>query len=294
VNDSNLNKNKMNEYIDDLTSKVDESLVKGLTPGNGVLEAAIHYALSVRGKRLRPLLFLSLLEAYGLNPLDYLDIACAIECIHTYSLIHDDLPCMDDDDYRRGMPTVHKKYDDAIALLAGDTLLTYAFERIATALLEPAKVVKILRILTVAIGKDGMAGGQVLDLQFKGNKDSIFTIHRLKTAELIKATLLSAAEIAGIGQEQKTTLAEAGQTIGIGFQMADDLLDIVGNEKEVGKKLKKDLNNQSPNCILYFGKETIETQIDAAYKKTTDLLRQLNIDFPPFLYLMEKMVYRSK
>jgi geranylgeranyl diphosphate synthase type II len=294
VNDSNVNKTRINRFIEDLTAKIDESLLEGLNPGNSVLEGAIHYALSVKGKRLRPLLFLTLIEAYQLNPLEYLDIACAIECIHTYSLIHDDLPCMDDDDYRRGMPTIHKKYNDAIALLAGDTLLTYAFERIATAPLKPANVVKILRILTVAIGKDGMAGGQVLDLEFNGNKDTIFTIHRLKTAELIKATLLSAAEIAGIDQNQTSILAEAGQTIGIAFQMADDLLDIVGNEKEVGKKLKKDLDNKSPNCILYYGEETIKAKINAAYQKTTDLLRQLQIDFPPFLYLMEKMVYRSK
>ena len=294
VNNSNFNRNRMNEYIENLTAKVDESLVKELKPENGVLEAAIHYALSVKGKRLRPLLFLTLIEAYRLPPLDYLDIACAIECIHTYSLIHDDLPCMDNDDYRRGMPTVHKKYDDAIALLAGDTLLTYAFERIASAPIEPAKIVKILRILTVAIGKDGMAGGQVLDLQFNGNKDTIFTIHRMKTAELIKATLLSAAEIADLNDKEKHHLAQAGQAIGIGFQMADDLLDIVGDEKEVGKKLKKDLNNQSPNCILFFGEAAIKEQIAAAYQKTSTLLQQLNIDFPPFLYLMEKMVYRSK
>ncbi|UCH96829.1 MAG: polyprenyl synthetase family protein [Candidatus Aminicenantes bacterium] len=284
----------MNDYIMNLTTKVDESLVKGLNPENGVLEAAVHYALSVKGKRLRPLLFLTLLHAYKLNPLDYLEIAGAIECIHTYSLIHDDHPCMDDDDFRRGMPTVHKKFDDAIALLAGDTLLTYAFEKIAAANIEPKKIVNILRILTVGIGKKGMAGGQALDLEFNGNKNIIFTIHRMKTAELIKSTLLSAAEIIGMIDKEKEILGEAGQTIGLGFQMADDLLDIIGDEKEVGKKLKKDQGNQSPNCILFYGEEYIKKEIDAAYNKTMTLLKQLNIDFPPFLYLMEKMVYRSK
>ncbi len=284
----------MNEYIDNLTAKIDEALVKELNPESGLLEAAIHYALSVKGKRLRPLLFLTLIEAYGANPLDYIDIACAIESIHTYSLIHDDLPSMDNDDFRRGMPTVHKKFDEAIALLAGDTLLTYAFELISRSSAAPGKIVEILRLLTVGIGKEGMAGGQALDLQFDGNKELIFEIHRRKTAELIKAALLCAAEIVDITPQEKEILSQAGKTVGIAFQMADDLLDIEGDEKEVGKKLKKDLGNKSPNCVLFYGKEFVKKEIDSAYDKTLVLLEQLNIRFSPFLYLIEKMVYRSK
>jgi geranylgeranyl diphosphate synthase type II len=284
----------MKDYIRNLTMKIDEALLEGLEPGNDVLEAAIHYALSVKGKRLRPLLFLALIDAFKMHPLTYMDIACAIECIHTYSLIHDDLPAMDNDDFRRGMPTVHKKFNEAIALLAGDTLLTYAFERITQSKASPEKVVNILRILTAGIGKDGMAGGQVLDLEFAGNKDVIFKIHRMKTAELIKATLLSASEIIGLSAKEKEILAEAGIIIGVGFQMADDLLDIEGDEQEVGKKLNKDKVNKSPNSVLYYGKEFIKKEIDTAYTRTLALLEQLNIDFPPFLYLMEKMVYRSK
>jgi geranylgeranyl diphosphate synthase type II len=284
----------MNKYIENITRTVDESLVKGLDPQKGVLESAIHYALSVKGKRLRPLLFLTLIEAYGKDPMAYMDIACAIECIHTYSLIHDDLPSMDNDDFRRGMPTVHKKYNDAIALLAGDTLLTIAFEKLSRANTEPAKIVNILRLLTVGIGIEGMAGGQALDLEFNGDKDIIFEIHRKKTAELIKATLLSAAEIIGLSAHEKELLAQVGTTIGIAFQMADDLLDIDGDEIEVGKKLHKDQGNQSPNAVLFYGKDFIKKEIDASYQKTLALLEELKIQFPPFLYLMEKMVYRSK
>lgn len=284
----------MNKYIENLTQSVDESLVKGLDPQKGVLEAAIHYALSVKGKRLRPLLFLSLIAAYEKDPMAYMEIACAIECIHTYSLIHDDLPSMDNDDFRRGMPTVHKKFNDAIALLAGDTLLTIAFERISRTNVEPAKIVNILRLLTTGIGIEGMAGGQVLDLEFKGDKNIIFEIHRKKTAELIKATLLSAAEIAGLSPHDKELLAQAATSIGIGFQLADDLLDIDGDEKEVGKKLQKDLANKSPNAVLFYGKEFVKKEIDSLYQKTKAILEELKIEFPPFLYLMEKMVYRSK
>jgi geranylgeranyl diphosphate synthase type II len=283
-----------NEYIKNLTARINESMIDGIDPSNGVLEAAMHYALSVKGKRLRPLLFLTLIDAYEKSPMDYIDIACAIECIHTYSLIHDDLPAMDNDDFRRGMPTVHKKFNEAIALLAGDTLLTFAFEKISRSKAEPKKIVNILKILTNGIGKNGMAGGQVLDLEFNGSKDIIFEIHRKKTAELIKATLLSAAEIVGLNHKEKERLAQAGTTIGIAFQMADDLLDIEGDEKEVGKKLNKDQGNQSPNSILFYGKPFIKKEIDTAYKKTMTLLNELNIHFPPFLYLMEKMVYRSK
>lgn len=284
----------MIEYIKDLTSKIDEALIRELNPGKNVLEEAIHYALSVKGKRLRPLLFLTLIEAFEHNPLDYMEIACAIESIHTYSLIHDDLPSMDNDDFRRGEPTVHKKFNEAIALLAGDTLLTYAFERISRVAIQPAKIVEIMRLLTTGIGKDGMAGGQVFDLQFNGEKESIIRIHRMKTAELIKATLLSAAVIVELSTESKEILGRVGESIGIAFQMADDLLDIIGDENEVGKKLHKDKGNKSPNCVLYYEIPYVKSQIDSYYKDTVELLKRLNIRFEPFLYLMEKMVYRSK
>jgi len=284
----------MHEYINNLTLAIEKALISELNPNNGVLEEALHYALTVKGKRLRPLLFLTLIEAFRMNPLEYMDIACAIESIHTYSLIHDDLPCMDDDDFRRGMPTLHKKYSEAIALLAGDTLLTYAFERISRSSIPPEILVRIMNTLTVSIGKDGMAGGQVLDLEFNGDKDSIFKIHRMKTGELIKATMICAAQVVRMPEKDSEILSKAASSIGMAFQMADDLLDIEGDEKEVGKKLKKDLDNKSPNCILFYGKDVIKKEIDSAYRETCRLLNQLKIEFPPFLYLIEKMVYRSK
>jgi len=284
----------MDRYFTDFTTHVNRSLLDGLKEDAGVLEAAIYYSLSVKGKRLRPLLFLTLVDAFKIDPLNYMDIACAIEYIHTYSLIHDDLPVMDDDDLRRGMPTVHKKFSEAIALLAGDTLLTMAFERIARTKAEPLKIVNVLRILTEGIGKNGMAGGQALDLEFKGDQNMILDIHRLKTAEFIKSALVSAAEIVGLDQKGKELIGKVGISIGIAFQMVDDLLDIEGNEKEVGKKLKKDKGNSSPNSVLFFGKDYIRKEIDTLYKKTLEYVRELQIDFAPFLSLMDKMVNRSK
>ena len=281
-------------YINGLIEEINHSLVRDINPQRGVLESAIHYALSVKCKRLRPLLFLILIEAYELKPLKYIDIACAIECIHTYSLIHDDLPSMDNDDFRRGMPTVHKKYDEAIALLAGDTLLTLAFEKISKCDIEPEKLISIFRILTSSIGLKGMAGGQALDLKFDGNKSRIYEIHQKKTAELIKSTLQSAAVIIGLDESEMTTIEKIGDTIGLAFQLTDDLLDVEGNELIVGKKLNKDQKNQSPNSALFFGPDVVKGEIDRLYLNSLELLKKLEIDFPPFLFLMKKMVYRSK
>ncbi|MCK4835450.1 MAG: polyprenyl synthetase family protein [Candidatus Aminicenantes bacterium] len=221
----------MTIYFENLIELINKSLLQGINPRKGLLEQAIYYALSVKGKRLRPLLLLSLLEALGLSPRDYLDVACSIEYIHTYSLIHDDLPAMDNDNFRRGMPTVHKRFSEPIALLAGDTLLTMAFERIAGSSLSDSKIVSIYRILTDGIGMKGMAGGQALDLEFKGEKQKVFRIHRMKTADLIKATFMSAAEIAGMNTDYKNRLEYAGILIGIAFQMTDDMLDTEGDEK---------------------------------------------------------------
>lgn len=284
----------MKDYFDLLRYKIDQALVSGLDSGGKILEAASHYALSVKGKRLRPLLFLTLVESSDQDPLEFMDIACGIEYIHTYSLIHDDLPAMDDDDFRRGMPTVHKKYNEAIAILTGDTLLTMAFERISGAQIPAEQAVNIIRILTHCIGMQGMAGGQVMDLEFQGKGEQIIEIHQKKTAQLIRGTLLSAAEVMGLGETQKKILSDAGMSIGTAFQMADDLLDVEGDEEVVGKKLHKDKANQSPNSVLFYGVDYVKKEIDFKYMETLDLLKQMDLDHPQFLYLIEKMVYREK
>ncbi len=284
----------MNDYLQGLSAAVDRELLVGLDPRRGTLEAAMHYALTVSGKRLRPLLFLSLLDACRLEALRHVGLAAALEIIHTYSLIHDDLPAMDDDDLRRGMPTVHKQFNEAVALLAGDTLLTFAFEKIAAAPLAAAQVVEIMGIVTRCIGKEGMAQGQALDLEFRGDAAAIAEIHRLKTAELIKGSLLAAAVIAGFDPGRRLLLEQAGIALGTGFQLADDLLDITGDEQQAGKKLRKDSGNHSPNAVLYFGLEAVRARIDEHYREACARVGELGIDFPPFLYLMKTMLYRSQ
>ena len=281
-------------YLDRLRDAVDEEILKGIDPEKGTLEAAMHYALSIRGKRLRPLLFLTFLDACGRRPLDGIDIAVAIEIIHTYSLIHDDLPAMDNDDLRRGLPTVHRKFSEAVALLAGDTLLTYAFEKIVASALPAGKKMRILSVITRSIGKEGMAGGQLLDLEFRGDAGRIEDIHRLKTAELIKGTLLAAAEVVDLSESDRAVLAEAGLAIGIGFQLADDLLDIVGSEDTVGKKVNKDKLKQRPNAVLFWGMEEVKTRIGEYHRRALETIHRLGIRFPPLDDLLEKMVFRSK
>jgi len=201
---------------------------------------------------------------------------------------------MDNDDLRRGMPTVHKKFNEALALLAGDTLLTYAFEKIAAAPLPAEKNVAIMGIITRCIGKEGMAQGQALDLEFAGDAGAIDAIHRLKTAELIKGALLSAAQVADLDSSRQDLLARAGIALGMGFQLADDLLDITGSEDKVGKKLNKDRSNRSPNAVLYLGEPAVRKKIDAYYREARDLVKEAGIDFPPFQLLMKSMLYRSQ
>ncbi len=284
----------MSDYLMRLLAAVDRELLAGIDPRRGTLEAAMHYALSVSGKRLRPLLFLTLLDASGRKAERHVGLASALEIIHTYSLIHDDLPAMDDDDLRRGMPTVHKKFNEAVALLAGDTLLTFAFEKIAAAPLPAEKTVAIMAIVTRCIGKEGMARGQALDLEFRGDSGAIAEIHRLKTAELIKGSLLAAAVVAGFSRRRQDLLARAGIALGLGFQLADDLLDIIGDEGQVGKKLRKDEGNRSPNAVLFSSVEAVRARIDERYREASDWIRELGIVFPPFLSLARSMLYRSQ
>lgn len=284
----------MEEYFQHLIDRINESLLTGFDSGLSDLNRAIHYSLSVGGKRLRPLLFLTLIDGYDESIDPYMDIACGIEYIHTYSLIHDDLPVMDNDDFRRGMPTVHKRFNEQIALLAGDTLLTMAVERITRAAISEQKIVNILRILTECIGTRGMAGGQALDLDFQGEKEKIFKIQRMKTADLIRGTLLSAAEVLDMSDYKKNGLNTAGILIGIAFQMTDDLLDVIGDEEEVGKKLQKDRINESPNSVVFYGQEFIRNKIEYLYGRTLKTLQEIKIEFPYFLTLIKKMAFRSR
>ena len=203
---------------------------------------AMHYSLFAGGKRLRPILCLAAAEAVGGDAGEVLPVACALEMIHTYSLIHDDLPAMDDDDLRRGQPTCHKKFDEATAILAGDGLLTLAFQIMADAASHfegrEADLLAVIQLIAAASGYPGMVGGQMLDLQAEGRKvtlKELETIHRMKTGALLTAAVRSGAMMAGGTRAEITALTGYGEKFGLAFQVTDDLLDVEGEAAEMGK-----------------------------------------------------------
>ncbi len=223
---------------------------------------AMHYSLFVGGKRLRPILCLAATEAVGGDPGEALPVACALEMIHTYSLIHDDLPAMDDDDLRRGQPTCHKKFDEATAILAGDGLLTEAFHLLAEAAPRfegrEKVLLEITELLSQAAGYRGMVGGQMLDLMAEGRKvtfKELEYIHRLKTGALLTAATRSGALVAGGSRAEVVALTGYGERFGLAFQITDDLLDVEGTTEEIGKPAGSDEARQKATYPALVGLE---------------------------------------
>jgi geranylgeranyl diphosphate synthase type II len=203
----------------------------------------MRYSVLGGGKRLRSIFCLLAAEACGSDPLGAMPAACALELVHTYSLIHDDLPAMDDDDLRRGRPTCHKAFDEATAILAGDGLLTLAFELAAQ--VRPAEAaVACVRALAEGAGPAGMVGGQMADLQAEGRDDptldALESIHRRKTGALLRASLRMGGLAAGADAVRLRALDDYGRAVGLAFQIIDDLLDVQGDEAKMGKRVKKD------------------------------------------------------
>lgn len=210
------------------------------------LAAAMRYATLGGGKRLRPVLTLLAAEACGGTWEQALPAACAVEMIHCYSLVHDDLPAMDDDDLRRGRPTCHKAFDEATAILAGDGLLTLAFEVIARGIAPGDRAARCVRILAAAAGPEGMVGGQMADLEAEdrplsdGSAEALRAIHRRKTGALLAASLGLGAAAVGADESQLAALERYGRAVGLAFQIVDDLLDVQGDEAATGKRVGKD------------------------------------------------------
>ena len=210
------------------------------------LREAMHYSLLAPGKRLRPALALLACEACGGDPRAALPAACALEMIHTYSLIHDDLPAMDDDDLRRGRPTCHKQFDEATAILAGDALLTLAFEVLARDV-RPAEAAACCVDLASAAGAEGMVGGQMADLEAESNPiatgEALEAIHRRKTGRLLCSAVTLGGRIGGASPQSLSNLRNYGLAVGLAFQIADDLLDVEGAQEKMGKSVGKDANH---------------------------------------------------
>jgi geranylgeranyl diphosphate synthase type II len=208
------------------------------------LAEAMRYSVLAGGKRLRPLLVLMAAEACGAKEAAALPAACAVEIVHGYSLIHDDLPAMDDDDLRRGRPTCHRAFDEATAILAGDGLLTLAFEILAREVRPRDAALECIGALAEAAGPCGMVGGQMADLQAEGRNDAsieeLEAIHRRKTGALLRASLRMGAAVAQATEKETEALDAYGRSVGLAFQIVDDLLDVEGDEAKLGKRVKKD------------------------------------------------------
>ncbi|MBR1739499.1 MAG: polyprenyl synthetase family protein [Ruminococcus sp.] len=228
----------------------------------GIVLDAMEYSLSAGGKRLRPVLVLEFYRMCGGDRLDdMLSVACAVELIHTYSLIHDDLPCMDNDDFRRGKPSCHKAFSEDIALLAGDALNTLAFEVLSDAAVEgiipPEKAVMLISVLSKAIGTNGMIGGQVIDLETENKEIDLETLNILqscKTGALIEAACVMGVILSG-KMELIPAAASYAQAMGRAFQIVDDILDVTGTFEELGKPIGSDSEQQKNTYVTLLGLE---------------------------------------
>lgn len=234
-------------------------------PSYGALKDAMSYSLLSGGKRIRPALTLAVCRLFGGREEDALPFACGLEMVHTYSLIHDDLPCMDDDDFRRGQPTNHKVYGEANAVLAGDGLLTAAFATLAKAPLPPERICRGIATLAQAAGPHGMVGGQVLDLLGEGQsltEEEITTIEALKTGCMIEAAARLGAIAANSTPEEEAAAAAYARKLGLAFQIQDDLLDVVGSEAEFGKPIGSDAAKEKSTFVVLKGVEACQAWVN--------------------------------
>jgi geranylgeranyl diphosphate synthase type II len=250
---------------------------------------AMRYSLFAGGKRLRPILLMAAADAVGGKGSDYLNVACGLEMIHTYSLIHDDLPAMDDDDYRRGKLTSHKVFGEGMAILAGDALLTAAFTVIlAQPSVQGDVLVKVVREISSAAGAQGMIGGQVIDLSSEGKIIDIETLsymHHAKTGALFKVAVRAGAQLAKAKEWQVASLTEYAEQFGLAFQITDDILDITGTQEQIGKPIGSDVKNHKATYVTLYSldeaknmaQQSVNNALDALIRFGTeaDILREM-------------------
>lgn len=237
-----------------------------------IIYEAMKYSLLAGGKRLRPIMAIMACELFDGDINEVMSFACSIEMIHTYSLIHDDLPPMDNDDYRRGKLTNHKVFGEGFAILAGDALLNKAFEIIHQALINNPKHenIKAAAYISKASGTQGMIGGQCIDLYYENkaiNLDILNAMHDKKTGAMIRAPLVAGALIAGAKEEDVQRLEKFGQLIGLAFQISDDILDVEGSTEKLGKKTGSDANNNKSTFVSYYG-------IDKSKEMAKDIIQE--------------------
>ncbi|GGB05041.1 polyprenyl synthetase family protein [Macrococcus hajekii] len=267
-------------------------------PLDQTLDEAMMYSLLAGGKRIRPVLLFSTLELLQVDPKKGLSVATAIEMIHTYSLIHDDLPAMDDDDYRRGKLTNHKVFGEAVAILAGDGLLTDSFAQISKdESLNLEQRIQLITLISEAAGTRGMVGGQMLDIKAEESEltlEELKRVHRHKTGDLIKACFVCAGFIAEQPTDVLKQLSEIGQRFGLIFQIKDDILDVEGNFEQMGKAVGSDENNAKSTYVSLLGLEGAKEAMQTLNKETLELISSLNGDHSALNDLLQYIISREK
>jgi len=291
----------LKKYLQKKGKFVNKLLIKYLPKDKSIISQAMRYSVLAGGKRLRPVLVMLGAETFGLNIKKIEPAICAVEFLHTYSLIHDDLPAMDNDDLRRGKPTSHKKFGEAAAILAGDALLTESFNLVAKANVPADRVVKAIKVFADYSGFKGMVAGQAEDTIEAGKwnkknisfcKKKLEYIHTHKTSDLIKASLLIGAILAGAKAGQLKALEKYGHNIGIAFQIADDILDVYADKKLLGKN-GSDKDNDKLTYLSLYGKEQSEKNAKKLIDEAKKTVSKFKLNKEVFESLADYMINRT-
>lgn len=256
-----------------------------------VLLEAMRYSLLAGGKRLRPVFLLAFCEAVGGQMEQAMPAACAVEMVHTYSLIHDDLPCMDNDDFRRGRPTCHKVYGDDIATLAGDALLTAAFETLSTMEVPAEQAIACVRLLSTGAGEHGMVAGQVLDMEGEKHpltEEELRAVHTRKTGCLIRAACQMGTVLGGGTEVQIAAAGDFAIHLGMAFQIRDDMLDEISSQEQLGKPIGSDAENGKSTFVRLLGLEQCQTLVEQETEQALEALRGGNFENTDFLEHLAK------
>ena len=275
----------MNNIVNEINQRL--KTILNDYPKSKVKEAML-YSLQAGGKRIRPFIVLQVIRAYNQNYHDYIDIACALEMIHTYSLIHDDLPGMDNDDLRRGKPTCHKQFGEATAILAGDGLLNEAVNIIMKTSLASDLKIALISCLYQASGISGMIYGQELDIENENKKlsiDTLNTIHHYKTGKLLSCAFQLGGLIAN--PQDVKVLKEIGYKVGLAFQIQDDILDVISDSKTLGKPVGSDASNHKETYTTLIGVEASQKEVDKLFKEAIELVYSLSINHGLIIEIIE-------
>lgn len=282
---------------------VEESLTSFISGAENspqkIIFDSMKYSLEAGGKRIRPVLLLETIKMMGGNCSAGIPFACAVEYIHTYSLIHDDLPAMDDDDLRRGKPTNHRVFGEAVAILAGDGLLNSAFEIMSGEILKNNCVgsVKAMNVIASCAGVNGMIAGQIVDIESEGRSisyEELRYLHSKKTGALIKASVMAGAYIAGANEEELKAVERYSENIGLAFQITDDILDVTGNTSELGKNTGSDIQNDKSTYVSLFGIEKARLLAQDCLKDAVESLGNFDSQRRLFMEELARFVVMRK